>query len=161
MHEDFRCAELVPDLENGCKNVVVQEAMPPVAIPKDPPPPPPPTTLVPTPGGAWQLHPDDPRFPPGAMSFPHGWGQDQLDQWKDAQATTWRDLGADCANACAVIKLDCTEVKATCSGTSRNLGFTINGKGTVITCVQMKQWTCAEGTPFTGELCAASLCPEP
>ena len=160
MHEDFRCEELVPELENGCKNVVVRAIAPPVTTPKDPPPAPPPTTLAPTPGGAWQLHPNDPQFPPGATSFPYWWDQDQLDQWKDAQATAWRDLGADCASACAAIHINCSGVETTCSKSIRSLGFMVNGKGTVITCARMKQWTCTEGTTFTGELCEASLCTE-
>lgn len=88
IHEDFRCEELVADVDNGCKNVRVRVVPPPVALPKNPPPPPPPTTLAPISGGAWQLHPDDPLFPPGATSFPHWWSQDQLDQWKRASLDT-------------------------------------------------------------------------
>jgi hypothetical protein len=37
IHQDFRCEELVADLDNGCKNVRVRVVAPPVALPKDPP----------------------------------------------------------------------------------------------------------------------------
>lgn len=32
IHEDFRCEELVPDLDNGCKNVLVRVVAPPVTV---------------------------------------------------------------------------------------------------------------------------------
>ncbi len=158
IHEDFRCEEILPDRDNGCKNVLVRVVAPPVALPKHPPRAPPPTTLAPISGGAWQLHPEDPLFPPGATSFPHWWSQEQLDQWKDEEAVAWSDLGPDCARACAAIRIDCAGVAATCSRATRSLGFTVNGRETVITCAQMKQWTCTEGVTFTGALCKASLC---
>ena len=160
IHEDFRCEELVADLDNGCKNVRVRVVAPPVALPKNPPPPPP-TTLAPISGGAWQLHPNDPLFPSGATPFPRWWSQEQLDQWKNEEAVAWSDLGADCAHACSAINIDCTGVEATCSNAIRSLGFTVHGKKTVFTCAQMKQWTCIEGATFNGELCKASLCTEP
>jgi hypothetical protein len=49
IHEDFRCDELRPALEDGCRSVRVLVAPPPVAAPKNPPPPPP-TTLGPISG---------------------------------------------------------------------------------------------------------------